>query len=86
MRIAAYYSHLNGWEFLKVHKPQLWDEITDITTQVDAEKCRTKISREQRTARKVFFSPKALNQEFKQRLNEKSWYENRVSYWVTSDA
>jgi hypothetical protein len=27
MKIAACHSHLNGLEFLQVHKPMLWDEI-----------------------------------------------------------
>jgi hypothetical protein len=29
MKIAGCHSHLNGLEFLQVHKPVLWDEIKD---------------------------------------------------------
>lgn len=29
MKIAAYYSHLNGLEFLLVHKKSLWNEIKE---------------------------------------------------------
>ena len=27
MRIAAKYSHMNGEEYLLVHKPELWQEV-----------------------------------------------------------
>ncbi len=86
MKIVEFYSHLNGWEFLKVHKPYLWDEITDVIERVDAIKCKTKISKEERSQGKVFFSPGALNQEFKRLLTDRGWRESRVSYWVTADA
>ena len=29
MRIAAKYSHLNGEEYLLVHKPRLWQEVKE---------------------------------------------------------
>ena len=38
------YSHLNGWEYLKVHKPNIWSEIEAVIASADAEACRTKIS------------------------------------------
>ena len=46
MQIKALYSHLNGEEFLLVHRQQLWDEIKQVIEQVDAEACKTKVSRE----------------------------------------
>ena len=30
MKIATHHSHLNGLEFLLVHKPRLWKEIQDV--------------------------------------------------------
>ncbi len=86
MKIVEFYSHLNGWEFLKVHKPHLWDEIADVIEQVDAQKCKTKVSREKRSSGALLYSPKDLNQEFKRLLTQKDWHESRVSYWVTADA
>ena len=32
MKIAETYSHLNGLEFLLVHKPTLWQEIQSVIT------------------------------------------------------
>lgn len=86
MRIATYYSHLNGYEFLKVHKPQLWDEIVQSIEAIDAETCKTKVSREKRTLDKLLYSPKAMNAAIDAQLSHRDWREERTSYWVTADA
>ena len=86
MKIAEFYSHLNGWEYLKVHQSALWDEIANVIKDVDADSCRTKVSQEKRSEGELFYSPKDLNREFKRLLTGKGWKESRVSYWVTSDA
>jgi hypothetical protein len=52
MKIVEKYSHLNGLEFLLVHKPELWNEIENVIATVDAEKCKTKISKEKRNTGK----------------------------------
>lgn len=46
MIIAETYSHLNGLEFLLVHKKRLWNEVKKVIESVDANACKTKISRE----------------------------------------
>lgn len=38
MKIVETYSHLNGLEFLLVHKKSLWKEIQTVITEVDANK------------------------------------------------
>ncbi|MFC7500012.1 BglII/BstYI family type II restriction endonuclease [Enterovirga sp. GCM10030262] len=86
MKIATYYSHLNGYEFLKVHKPKLWKEIVDAIKAVDAEACKTKVSREVRTKDKLLFSPIAMNKCVDAELASRGWSEERTSYWVTADA
>jgi len=83
MKIAEAYSHLNGLEFLLVHKPHLWEEIQCVITAVNADACRTKVSKEKRMEGKLLFSPVDMNATFKNLLREKSWDESRVSYWVT---
>ncbi len=85
MRIAATYSHLNGLEFLLVHKPALWNEVQAVIRRLDAAKCRTKKSKEKRTMGKMLYSPIAINKAFKELLWDKGWEESRVSYWVTKD-
>ncbi|MCO6451423.1 MAG: hypothetical protein J5I90_11610 [Caldilineales bacterium] len=85
MRIIERYSHLNGWEFLVVHKPQLWDEIQTVVAAVDANACRTKLSREKRKKGELLYSPVDMNTAFKNLLITRNWRESRVSYWVTGD-
>jgi len=83
MKIAETYSHLNGLEFLLVHKPSLWQEIESVIDDVDANKCLTKISKEKTMKGKLLFSPIDMNAAFRRLLRAKSWDESRVSYWVT---
>lgn len=86
MRIVTHYSHLNGLEFLRVHQRKLWLEIQDVIAAVDANACRTKISKEFRTRDKLFFSPIAMNTAMNKGFRAHGWQESRTSYWVTSDA
>lgn len=86
MRIIETYSHLNGLEFLLVHKPKLWKELKVVIESIDAKACKTKISKEKTMKGKELYSPVAMNQKFNELLGAKKWGESRVSYWVTKDA
>ena len=83
MKIIETYSHLNGLEFLMVHQPKLWEEIKKVIAAVDAEGCKTKISKEKTKTGKLLYSPIEMNSCFKRLLSAKNWDESRVSYWVT---
>lgn len=85
MKIVEKYSHLNGWEYLLVHKKQLWEEIEAVISSIDAEQYRTKVSKEKRMMGKYLYNPSEMNDAFKERLQEKGWKESRVSYWVTGN-
>jgi hypothetical protein len=86
MRIVKHYSHLNGLEFLLVHKPRLWKEITSVIRGLDAGLCHTKVSKEKRTKDKVLYSPIGMNSALRAAFETHEWDEQRTSYWVTSDA
>lgn len=86
MKIAAHNSHLNGLEYLIVHKPDLWEEIRAVIGEVDAEVCRTKISAEKTKRGKTLYSPIDMNTEFKNRFVSRDWQVSRTAYWVTEDA
>lgn len=83
MKIVETYSHLNGLEFLLVHKPKLWVEIQNVIEAVNAEKCKTKVSKEKTMKGKMLYSPIDMNKSFDSLLKAKGWEESRVSYWVT---
>ena len=86
MRMAAHYSHLNGLEYLLVHKPYLWDQIQKVIADVDAEVCRTKISKEKTMQGKALYSPIDLNKAFRMQFANSQWKSSRTDYWVTEDA
>ena len=83
MNTCEVYSHLNGLEFLLVHKPRLWKEIQSVITKVDAQKCKTKVSKERGMKGRKLYSPVDMNATFKKLLKNKDREESRVSYWVT---
>jgi len=74
---------LNGLEFLLVHKPKLWKENKEVISNVDAEKCKTKVSKEKGMKGRLLYSPIEMNARFSELLKTKGWKESRVSYWVT---
>ena len=86
MKIVETYSHLNGLEYLLVHKKKLWLEINEVITKVDAKQHKTKVSKEKTMRDKILYSPVGLNKTFKELLNNKKWQESRVNYWVTKNA
>lgn len=83
MKLIETYSHLNGLEYRLVHKPELWNEILEVIGRVDANRFRTKISKEITMVGKALYSPKDINLAFKEYLSNCGWEESRVSYWVT---
>ncbi len=84
MRIANQYSHLNGYEFLIVHKPELWQEIVNTLSSIDANNY-TKTSNARPSQGQIFYDQKALNQKIKNQLTPLGWNEVRTPYFVTSD-
>lgn len=86
MRIVEYYSHLNGLEYLMVHKPELWEEIQQVIANVDATLFKTKVSKEKTMKGKMLYSPIEMNKAMDKQFQERGWKESRTSYWVTKDA
>jgi len=85
MRIVRTYSHLNGLEYLLVHKPKLWKEIRKVIKSVNAEACKTKVSKEKRMQGKMLYSPIEMNKAMGAGFRSFGWEEERTSYWVTGD-
>lgn len=86
MRVVEAYSHLNGLEYLLVHKPLLWDEIREVIGSVNANTLRKKVSREKRMEGKELFSPVEMNRAMRSAFEVRGWRESRTTYWVTQDA
>ncbi len=85
LKIEKIHSHLNGHEWLLVHQPKIWGEIEKIISKVDANKFKTKISKEKTMRGKLLFAPKKLNKRLATEFRKADWRESRTSYWVTDD-
>lgn len=85
MKIIQSYGHLNGLEFLLVHKKNLWQEICDVIEKVDAKSALTKISSEKNKQGELLYSPAELNKSFKNEFENLNWSEMRTHYYVNED-
>jgi hypothetical protein len=63
----------------------MWDEITNVITQIDAKNYVTKISKEKTMKGKLLFNPGELNAVMKTEFANLGWHESRTDYWVTDD-
>jgi len=83
MKVAQKYSHLNGEEYLIVHHDELYQEIQSVIESIDADKLKTKISKEKTMKGAKLFSPVNINKEFNAEFSKKNWKESRYSYYIT---
>jgi Restriction endonuclease BglII len=83
MKIVQTYSHLNGLEYLLVHKKKLWNEVQQVIQSVNGNACKTKVSKEKTMSGQLLYSPIDMNKAFSDLLAKRGWSESRVNYWVT---
>lgn len=50
---------------------------------VNAEACKTKVSKEKTMKGKLLYSPKDMNKAFRKLFHDKKWKQRRITYWVT---
>ena len=79
------YSHLNGHEWLLVHEKRIWDEIETVIQSIDANRYKTKISKEKTMRGKLLYAPKEINRAFAERFRRADWKASRTDYWVTEE-
>lgn len=84
MKIKYIYSHLNGEEYMIVHKPELWNEIKQAIISIDANQY-TKLSNDKVRVGKVLYDQKAINKAFGEILNPLGWNELKTYYYVADD-
>ena len=84
MKIANMYSHLNGYEFMLVHKQDLWAEIACAITAIDANDY-VKSSKEKGRKGKTLFDQKRVNKAFEHILFPQGWQSVKTPYYVTGD-
>ena len=85
MRIVETYSHLNGLEFLLVHKPKLWTEIQSVISSVNAAAMRTKVSQEKNMHGQLKYSPSEMNRAMLDGFHKFGWSSKKTTYYVTKN-
>jgi hypothetical protein len=73
MKIAGCHSHLNGLEFLQVHKPALWDEIKDAIVASEP-------------SRESHYAPVSVKDAIKDSFQSRNWNAAQLSAESASDA
>lgn len=84
MRIANRYSHLNGYEYLMVHRQTEWNEIVNAIESIDANQY-IKDTHENRRRIQHLYDQKEINRRFKAILSNQNWNDVRIPYYVTGD-
>lgn len=75
MKVIYQYSHLGGYEILKVNHNEILEDIFDVISKVAVGK--TKVSREKTNPGELLFSPVEMNKQFKDLFNQKGYNEIR---------
>lgn len=81
MRIVYEYSHLGGAEILQVRYPDCAREVREVIQEVAARK--TKISEEKTMPGRELYSPKDMNQQFREAFRARGYAELRDTYTIS---
>jgi len=81
MKVVYEYSHLGGSEIPKVRFPEIEKDIKEIISEVKGK--RIKESREKTMKGKMLYSPKDMNQQFKEAFESRGYRELKDIYTIT---
>lgn len=84
MKIANMYNHLNGYEYMLVHKKQLWEEIESAINSINADDF-IKYSKDKAKLGKTLYDQKNINKQFRSILYPLNWKSVTIPYYVTGD-
>ena len=84
MKYDHIYNHLNALEFLIVNRKELWEQILNAISSIDANQF-LKISNDKTRTGEIVYNQVAINNEFKRILGASGWNEMRTEYYVTED-
>lgn len=78
MRVVARFSFAGGQEVIEASYANELREIYSAISNIDAEACKTKISKEKTMQDRLLYSPRDLNNCFKRELNPLNWWNIKV--------
>ena len=92
MKIVYEHSHLNGKEFLQVHRPAELQEIIDVITNIDgnvwkksSEKAKNKRAIKNGQPFAEVYDQKNINKQFKEQFRTYGWSRRFYKYFATPD-
>jgi len=77
--IVATYSHKHGREFIGERHSSELTEIYDVIESVQADRFKTKISKEKTMVGRELYSPIEMNKEFERLLLGRGWARARIA-------
>lgn len=84
MKIANMYNHLNGYEYMLVHRKLLWEEIKNAIHSINANDF-IKYSKDKAKLGKTLYDQKNINKQFENMLFPLGWNSVKTLYYVTGD-
>lgn len=85
MKIYATYSHLNGRESLLIHEKHIWEEIEKTIQSIDANRHKTKVSKEKTMQGKLLYAPKEIIRAFAEKFKRADWKSDRTGDWIVEN-
>lgn len=85
MKISETYSHINGLEFVLVHRPNVWHEVENVVATIDAETCKYVAVGNKTSQGRDLYSSKDMDRQFRELLRSKGWKKGITGHWVTSN-
>ncbi|MGC9124326.1 MAG: BglII/BstYI family type II restriction endonuclease [Thermoplasmata archaeon] len=85
MIVAAEYSFNKGKEIIKSETPDLMKEIIGVIDQINADECKNKESREKTMRGELLYSPRCLNDAFKNGFKSKGWDSVKIKCDYSSE-
>lgn len=84
MKIANMYNHLNGYEYMLVHRQNLWNELLSAIQSIDANEY-VKLSKDKTRRGNTVYDQKQINKRISELLFPLGWKSVRTPYYVTGD-
>ncbi|MEM4302250.1 MAG: BglII/BstYI family type II restriction endonuclease [Candidatus Caldarchaeum sp.] len=78
MKIVGKYSVKNGLQILEKNYREELHEVYTVIESIDADRYKTKVSKEKTSKGKILYSPGRLNNAFKEAFSQQGWQTIRV--------
>ena len=85
MIIKYHYSHMNGYEYLMSHSPDLWDEIKTVLKKIEPSNLKPKISKEKLKKGEELISPIEIKNMFDKLMKKQKWQKKIKKYMVSAN-